>query len=47
VVLAVTCGSLLSLLPHRIVQTAMAVVFLAGARCWCCAGTKTTMTRSG
>ena len=31
VVLAVTCGSLLSLLPHRIVQLAVAVVFLAGA----------------
>jgi Ca2+/H+ antiporter, TMEM165/GDT1 family len=31
VVLAVTCGSLLSLLPHRIVQIAVAVVFLAGA----------------
>ena len=28
VVLAVTCGSLLSLLPHRIVQIAVAVVFL-------------------
>jgi len=31
VVLAVTCGSLLGLLPHRIVQFAVAVVFLAGA----------------
>ena len=31
VVLAVTCGSLLALLPHRIVQIAVAVVFLAGA----------------
>jgi Ca2+/H+ antiporter, TMEM165/GDT1 family len=31
VVLAVTCGSLLSLLPHRIVQVAVAAVFLAGA----------------
>ena len=31
VVLAVTCGSLLSLLPHRVVQIAVAVVFLAGA----------------
>ena len=31
VVVAVTCGSLLSLLPHRIVQIAVAVVFLAGA----------------
>jgi Ca2+/H+ antiporter, TMEM165/GDT1 family len=31
VVLAVTCGSLLGLLPHRIVQMAVAVVFLAGA----------------
>ena len=31
VVLAVTCGSLLSLLPHRIVQIAVAVVFLVGA----------------
>ncbi len=31
VVLAVTCGSLLSLLPHRIVQIAVALVFLAGA----------------
>ena len=31
VVLAVTCGSLLGLLPHRIVQVAVAVVFLAGA----------------
>ena len=31
VVLAVTCGSLLGLLPHRIVQIAVAVVFLAGA----------------
>lgn len=31
VVLAVTCGSLLGLLPHRIIQIAVAVVFLAGA----------------
>jgi putative Ca2+/H+ antiporter (TMEM165/GDT1 family) len=31
VVLAVTCGSLLGLLPHKIVQIAAAVVFLAGA----------------
>jgi Ca2+/H+ antiporter, TMEM165/GDT1 family len=31
VVLAVTCGSLLGLLPHKIVQVAVAVVFLAGA----------------
>ena len=31
VVLAVTCGSLLGLLPHRIVQLAVAVVFLVGA----------------
>ena len=31
VVPAVTCGSLLGLLPHRIVQIAVAVVFLAGA----------------
>jgi putative Ca2+/H+ antiporter (TMEM165/GDT1 family) len=31
VVLAVTCGSLLALLPHRIVQIAVAVVFLVGA----------------
>jgi Ca2+/H+ antiporter, TMEM165/GDT1 family len=31
VVLAVTCGSLLGLLPHKIVQTAVAVVFLVGA----------------
>src|SRR3984957_13297420 len=31
VVLAVTCGSLLGLLPHRIVQIAVAGVFLAGA----------------
>jgi putative Ca2+/H+ antiporter (TMEM165/GDT1 family) len=31
VVLAVTCGSLLALLPHRVVQVAVAVVFLAGA----------------
>jgi len=30
-VLAVTCGSLLSLLPHRIVQIVVAVVFLIGA----------------
>lgn len=31
VVLAVTAGSLLTLLPHRAVQIAVAVVFLAGA----------------
>jgi Ca2+/H+ antiporter, TMEM165/GDT1 family len=31
VVLAVTCGSLLGLLPHRITAIAVAVVFLAGA----------------
>jgi Ca2+/H+ antiporter, TMEM165/GDT1 family len=31
VVLAVTGGSLLALLPHRIVQIVVAVVFLAGA----------------
>jgi Ca2+/H+ antiporter, TMEM165/GDT1 family len=31
VVLAVTCGSLLALLPHKIVQIAVAAVFLAGA----------------
>jgi hypothetical protein len=31
VVPAVTCGSLLGLLPHRIMQIAVAVVFLAGA----------------
>jgi len=31
VVLAVTCGSLLALLPHKIVQIAAAAVFLAGA----------------
>lgn len=31
VVLAVTCGGLLGLLPHKIVQIAVAVVFLAGA----------------
>ena len=31
VVLAVTCGSILGLLPHKIVQVAVAVVFLAGA----------------
>lgn len=31
VVLAVTAGSLLTLLPHRVVQLAVAVVFLAGA----------------
>jgi Ca2+/H+ antiporter, TMEM165/GDT1 family len=31
VVLAVTCGGLLGLLPHRLVQIAVAVVFLAGA----------------
>ncbi len=30
-VLAVTCGSLLSLLPHKIVQTVVAAVFLVGA----------------
>jgi putative Ca2+/H+ antiporter (TMEM165/GDT1 family) len=30
-VLAVTAGSLLALLPHKIVQLAVAVVFLAGA----------------
>lgn len=30
-VLAVTCGSLLSLLPHRIVQVVVAAVFLIGA----------------
>lgn len=30
-VLAVTCGSLLSLLPHRIVQIVVAAVFLIGA----------------
>jgi putative Ca2+/H+ antiporter (TMEM165/GDT1 family) len=30
-VLAVTAGSLLALLPHKIVQIAVAVVFLAGA----------------
>jgi Ca2+/H+ antiporter, TMEM165/GDT1 family len=30
-VLAVTCGSLLTLLPHKIVQLVVAVVFLAGA----------------
>jgi Ca2+/H+ antiporter, TMEM165/GDT1 family len=30
-VLAVTCGSLLSLLPHKIVQIVVAVVFLIGA----------------
>ena len=30
-VLAVTCGSLLSLLPHRIVQLVVAAVFLIGA----------------
>src|SRR5580704_2757375 len=29
--LAVTCGSLLALLPHKIVQVAVAVVFLIGA----------------
>jgi len=29
--LAVTCGSLLSLLPHKIVQTVVAAVFLVGA----------------
>jgi putative Ca2+/H+ antiporter (TMEM165/GDT1 family) len=31
VLLAVTCGSLLGLLPHKVVQIAVAVVFLAGA----------------
>jgi Ca2+/H+ antiporter, TMEM165/GDT1 family len=31
VVLAVTCGSLLALLPHKVVQIVVAVVFLAGA----------------
>jgi putative Ca2+/H+ antiporter (TMEM165/GDT1 family) len=31
VALAVTCGSLLALLPHKIVLIAVAVVFLAGA----------------
>ncbi len=31
VVLAVTCGAILGLLPHKIVQIAVAVVFLAGA----------------
>ena len=31
VLLAVTCGSVLALLPHTIVQIAVAVVFLAGA----------------
>src|ERR1700733_6571502 len=31
VALAVTCGSILGLLPHKIVQIAVAVVFLAGA----------------
>jgi Ca2+/H+ antiporter, TMEM165/GDT1 family len=31
VVLAVTCGSLLGLLPHRVVLIAVVVVFLAGA----------------
>jgi Ca2+/H+ antiporter, TMEM165/GDT1 family len=31
VLLAVTCGSILGLLPHKIVQVAVAVVFLAGA----------------
>jgi Ca2+/H+ antiporter, TMEM165/GDT1 family len=31
VVLAVTCGGLLGLLPHKVVQIAVAVVFLAGA----------------
>ena len=30
-VLAVTCGGLLGLLPHKIVQIAVAVVFLVGA----------------
>jgi putative Ca2+/H+ antiporter (TMEM165/GDT1 family) len=32
VVLAVTCGGLLGLLPHKIVQIAVAVVFLVGAQ---------------
>ena len=31
VVLAVTCGSLLGLLPHKVTAIAVAVVFLAGA----------------
>lgn len=31
VVLAVTCGGLLGLLPHKVVQIAVAVVFLVGA----------------
>jgi Ca2+/H+ antiporter, TMEM165/GDT1 family len=31
VVLAVTCGSLLGLLPHKVVQIVVAVVFLVGA----------------
>jgi hypothetical protein len=31
VVVAIICASLLGLLPHRIVQIAVAVVFLAGA----------------
>ena len=31
VVLAVTCGGLLGLLPHKIVQIAVAMVFLVGA----------------
>jgi Ca2+/H+ antiporter, TMEM165/GDT1 family len=31
VVLAVTCGSVLALLPHKIVEIGVAVVFLAGA----------------
>jgi putative Ca2+/H+ antiporter (TMEM165/GDT1 family) len=31
VALAVTCGSLLALLPHKVVQIAVALVFLAGA----------------
>jgi Ca2+/H+ antiporter, TMEM165/GDT1 family len=31
VALAVTCGSLLGLLPHKVVQIAVAVVFLVGA----------------
>ena len=31
VVVAVTCGGLIGLLPHKVVQIAVAVVFLAGA----------------
>ena len=46
VVVAVTCGSLLGLLPHRIVQIAVAVVFLAGV-VPVHAGTRTTRTRPG